>query len=169
MALAVAAIGQTAAQTLKTGGKILLCGNGGSAADSQHIAAELVGRFEKNRPPLAAIALTVDTSALTAIGNDYDFSAIYARQVEALGKPGDLLIGITTSGNSPNVLQAVVKAKAMGLKTAGLTGSNKESKIAGLADVCVHIPSSDTPRIQEAHILIGHIICAQIEKALFGA
>ncbi len=168
LALAVSAIGRTAAQTLKNGGKILICGNGGSAADSQHIAAELVGRFGKDRPPLAAIALTVDSSAITAIGNDYDFSAIYARQVEGLGKPGDLLIGITTSGNSPNVVQAVMKAESMGLKTAGLTGANIESKIAAVADVCAHVPSSDTPRIQEAHILIGHIICAQIEKELFG-
>ena len=168
LALAVAAIGRTATQTLKNGGKILLCGNGGSAADSQHIAAELVGRFGKDRPPLAAIALTVDSSAMTAIGNDYDFTAIYARQVEGLGKPDDLLIGITTSGNSPNVLQAIMKAKLMGLKTASLTGGNLESKIATLADVCAHVPSTDTPRIQEAHILIGHIICAHIEKELFG-
>ncbi len=168
LALAVAAIARAGALSLKNGGKILLCGNGGSAADSQHIAAELIGRFGKNRPPLAAIALTVDSSAITAIGNDYDFSAIYARQVEGLGKPGDLLIGITTSGNSPNVVQAMMKAKLMGLKTAGLTGTNIESKIAAVADVCVHIPTSDTPRIQEAHILIGHIICAQIEKELFG-
>lgn len=168
LALAVAAIGRTATQTLKNGGKILICGNGGSAADSQHIAAELVGRFGKDRPPLAAIALTVDSSAMTAIGNDYDFTAIYARQVEGLGKPDDLLIGITTSGNSPNVLQAIMKAKLMGLKTAGLTGGNVGSKIASLADVCAHVPSADTPRIQEAHILIGHIICAHIEKELFG-
>lgn len=168
VALAVAAIGRTAAQTLKNGGKILLCGNGGSAADSQHIAAELVGRFCKDRPALAAIALTVDTSAITAIGNDYDFSAIYARQVEGLGKPDDLLIGITTSGNSPNIIQAITKAKLLGLKTAGLTGGNMDSKIAAIADVCVHVPSSHTPRIQEAHILIGHIICAQIEHQLFG-
>ncbi len=168
VSLAVSAIGRTAAQTLKNGGKIMLCGNGGSAADCQHIAAELVGRFGKDRPSLAAIALTVDTSAITAIGNDYDFGAIYARQIEGLGKPGDLLIGITTSGNSPNVVQAILKAKLMDIKTAGLTGSNLESKLAASADVCVHVPSSDTPRIQEAHILIGHIICAQIEKELFG-
>ncbi len=169
VSLAVAAIARTAAETLKNGGKILLCGNGGSAADCQHIAAELVGRFRKDRPSLAALALTVDTSAITAIGNDYDFASIYARQIEGLGKPGDLLIGITTSGNSPNIIQAILKAKSMDIKTVGLTGSNQDSKIAASADVCVHIPSSDTPRIQEAHILVGHVICAQIEKELFGA
>jgi len=164
----VAALGRLAVQTLRNGNKILLCGNGGSAADSQHIAAELVGRFGTDRPSLAAMSLTVDTSALTSIGNDYDFHSIYSRQVEGLGKGGDLLIGISTSGNSPNVIQAMEKARTMGLKTAGLTGAGKKPRILEVSDVCVCVPSAETARIQEAHILIGHIVCEYVEKEMFG-
>ncbi len=157
-----------AVNSLKNGGKLLLCGNGGSAADSQHIAAELVGRFGADRRPLPAIALTVDTSAITAIGNDYAFDLIYSRQVEGLGRKGDLLIGISTSGNSPNVLKAIEMAKEMGIVTVGLIGGNRNSAIAAAADICISVPSTATPRVQEAHILIGHIICRQIEKGLLG-
>jgi len=154
------------ADTIASGGKILLCGNGGSAADCQHIAAELVGRFKKERASMGAIALTVDTSILTALGNDYGFDLIFSRQVEGLGKPGDLLVGITTSGNSPNVIKAMKKAREMGMKTAGLTGSNEKAEIRNVSDVCVCVPSNDTPRIQEAHIMVGHIMCDHVETTV---
>ncbi len=147
-------------------GKILLAGNGGSAADAQHIAAELVGRFAFDRPALDAIALTTNTSALTAIGNDYGYEALFARQVQAHGRPGDLFIGISTSGGSPNILAALTAARSLGLVTVGLTGSNGQA-MAPLCDAVLAIPSPNTPRIQEGHILIGHILCALVEKALF--
>lgn len=158
--------GNLAAETIAGKNKILLCGNGGSAADAQHIAAELSGRFKKDRPPLAAMAITANSSTVTAIGNDFGFNAVFARQVEAFGKDGDLLIAISTSGNSPNVIEAVAKAKEMGIKTVGLTGSNNSCELAKNADVCVCVPSGDTARIQEMHILIGHMICEHVENSL---
>jgi D-sedoheptulose 7-phosphate isomerase len=149
--------------SLKDGGKIMLCGNGGSAADSQHIAAELSGRFKKERKPLAGIALTTDTSALTAIGNDYGFEQIFSRQVEALAKEEDTLIAISTSGNSKNVINAIESAKKIGCKIITLTGKNG-GKMKDLGDVNIVIPSNDTPRIQEMHIMVGHMICAFIDE-----
>ncbi len=149
----------------RQGKKILLAGNGGSAADAQHIAAELVGRFHRERSALAAIALTTDSSALTAIGNDYGFDLVFSRQVEALGQAGDVLIGISTSGNSPNVLAATEAARARGMKIIGFTGKTG-GKMATLCDVMVQVPSTETPRIQECHILLGHILCQLIEEAM---
>lgn len=147
---------------LRNNNKILLCGNGGSAADAQHIAAEFVGRYETERRAFPAIALTTDTSALTALANDYDFERIFSRQVEALAAPGDCLIAISTSGNSPNVISAVMTARKKGCKIIGLTGA-KGKKLASLSDECLMIPSERTARIQEAHITIAHIICEIID------
>jgi D-sedoheptulose 7-phosphate isomerase len=146
--------------------KMLFCGNGGSASDAQHIAAELSGRFYTDRPPLYAEALHVNSSFMTAVANDYGYEATYARMVEAAGKEGDVLIGISTSGNSPNVVRAIKKAKEIGMFTVGFTGENG-GKMKGICDVMICIPSEDTPRIQEAHILIGHIICQLIEEEMF--
>ena len=151
-------------ETIKSGHKILLFGNGGSATDSMHIAAELVGRFKKERRALPAIALTANTSILTSLGNDYDFECIFARQVEAFGNKGDMAIGISTSGSSKNVVAGILKASKMSLKTAALTG-NKIGELCKIADICIKVPSSNTPRIQEAHITIGHIVCELIEDA----
>lgn len=150
----------------RNGKKVLLCGNGGSASDAQHIAAELTGRFYFDRKPLDAEALTANTSHLTAVGNDYSFDEIYARLVEAKGKQGDILIGLSTSGNSPNVVAAIQKGNEMGLNTVALTGE-KGGKLKSLAAFLLNVPSSDTPRIQEAHILLAHIICEQVEKQMF--
>ncbi len=150
-------------EALKNDRKIMLCGNGGSAADAQHIAAELVGRFKKERRALPAIALSTDTSALTAIGNDYGFEEIFARQVEALAQKKDVLIAISTSGESENVLLAVEKAKAKGCKVVGLLGKGG-GRIKDLCDAAIVIPSSDTPRVQEMHIMIGHILCALVDE-----
>lgn len=147
---------------IENGGKILLCGNGGSASDAQHIATELVCRFENERRAIPAIALTTDTSALTAISNDYGFEYVFARQIEALANKDDVLIGISTSGNSPNVLAAVMKARERGCKTIGLTGA-KGKKIASLCDKSILVPSERTARIQEAHITIGHIWCEMVD------
>ncbi|WP_373032740.1 D-sedoheptulose 7-phosphate isomerase [Sulfurovum sp.] len=144
-------------ETLKNGNKILLCGNGGSAADAQHIAAELAGRYKSERKGLPGIALTTDTSLLTAVGNDYGFDRIFDRQVEALARKGDLLIGISTSGNSKNVLNALNLARNMGCKTIGLSGRGG-GMMNEFCDINLVVPSDDTPRIQEIHILIGHII-----------
>ena len=146
--------------------KMLLCGNGGSASDAQHIAAELSGRFYSDRPPLYAEALHVNSSYMTAVVNDYGYEATYARMVEAAGRAGDVLIGISTSGNSPNVVKAMQKAKGLGVLTVGFTGKNG-GKMKEICDVMICIPSDDTPRIQEAHILIGHIICQLIEEEMF--
>ncbi len=157
--------GEILCEAITKGKKILLCGNGGSAGDAQHIATELVGRYEQERRGLPAIALTVDTSALTAIGNDYGFDRVFARQVESLGNEGDVLVGITTSGNSPNVLAAVMTANQIGMKTIGLTGANGK-KLAGLCHSTVLVPSTRTSRIQEAHITIGHLWCEMIEKSV---
>ena len=158
-------ISQLLAHSLANGGTLFWCGNGGSAADSQHLAAELVGRFKKNRRALRSIALTTDTSVLTCVANDYSYDDIFARQVEALGRPEDVLIGISTSGNSENVLRAFKVAKQMGLKTIALLGKGGGYTI-DLSDHALVIPSDSTARIQEAHILIGHILCELIEQEL---
>jgi D-sedoheptulose 7-phosphate isomerase len=151
--------------SLRAGGKLMFCGNGGSAADSQHLAAEFTGRFIKDRPPVAAIALSTDTSALTCIANDYSFEAIFARQVQAIGKPGDCLIAISTSGNSGNVLAAVASAKALGITCIGLLGRDG-GKLKAECDIAIVVPSQVTARIQEAHILIGHSLCGAVEQQL---
>ncbi len=153
------------AETISGGGKILLCGNGGSAADAQHIAAEFVGRFEKERRGLAAIALTTDTSALTAIANDYGFEKVYVRQIEALAREGDALVALSTSGNSPNVLAAVMAARKLGCKTIALTGANGK-KLSSLCDSAILVPSSRTSRIQEGHNLIGHVLCEMVDEKI---
>ncbi len=155
---------QLAVDTLKNGNKILLCGNGGSAADAQHIAAELTGRYKSERRGLPGIALTTDTSALTAIGNDYGYDMVFARQLEAIANKGDLLVGISTSGNSANVINALKLAKQMGCKTLGLSGKDG-GQMNSLCDINLIVPSDDTPRIQEMHILFGHIICQAIDDA----
>ena len=155
---------------LKSGGKILSCGNGGSAADSQHFAAELVGRFEREREELAAIALTTDTSILTAVGNDYGYDEIFSKQVRALGKPGDILFGISTSGNSKNVVAAIEAARKKGMGIIGMTGRDG-GKIAGLIgkdDVLLNVESPVTARIQEVHLLMLHCLCDSIDNLLFG-
>jgi D-sedoheptulose 7-phosphate isomerase len=156
---------QLICQTLREGHKLLLCGNGGSAADAQHIAAELVGRYERQRRAWPAIALTTDTSALTALGNDYGYAEIFARQVEALAQPGDLLLAISTSGDSPNVLKAVERARERGCRTIALTGAGG-GRLASSCDQSIVIPSSRTSRVQEAHITIGHLWCEMIDVAL---
>ncbi|MEQ1763866.1 MAG: D-sedoheptulose 7-phosphate isomerase [Pyrinomonadaceae bacterium] len=150
--------------TVRSGNKMLICGNGGSAADAQHMAAEFVGRYETERMALPAIALTTDTSALTAIGNDYGFERIFSRQVEALAAKGDCLIAISTSGNSPNVIAAVMEARRKGCRIIGMTGS-KGKKLASLCDACILVPSERTARIQEAHITIAHIWCEMIDRS----
>lgn len=149
-------------QTLKAGNKILLCGNGGSAADAQHFASEITGRYKKERKGLPAIALTTDSSALTAISNDYGFEAIFERQIEALANKGDLVIGISTSGTSPNIINALKKAKKLECKTIGLSGRDG-GLMKDMCDSCLIIPSEDTPRIQEMHILLIHTICQMID------
>ncbi|OQX81533.1 MAG: phosphoheptose isomerase [Candidatus Omnitrophica bacterium 4484_70.1] len=149
--------------SLKKGGKIVFCGNGGSAADSQHLAAELVGRFLKEKKPLASLALSVNTSILTAVGNDYGFGKIFSKQIEALGEPKDLLIAISTSGNSKNVIEAVRKAKEKGIKTIGFLGKDG-GKLKKIVDIPLIVESNNTARIQEMHILIGHILCEIIEE-----
>lgn len=155
-------------QCLKNGGKILLAGNGGSAADAQHIAGEFVSRFAFDRPGLPAIALTVDTSILTAIGNDYGYEKLFARQVQALGQKGDIFIGYSTSGKSPNVLKAFEEARALGLVCIGLTG-NRGGPMRELCDHLLEVPASDTPKIQEGHLVLGHILCGLVENAIFKA
>jgi D-sedoheptulose 7-phosphate isomerase len=156
------------ALAFSTGHKVLLFGNGGSAADAQHIAAEWTGRFIRERRPMAAIALTTDTSALTAIGNDYGYDEVFARQVRALGAAGDVAIAISTSGRSPNVLRAVEAARALDMRVIGLTGGNG-GPLAGVVDVSLCVSASTlSPRIQETHILIGHVICELVDRRLFG-
>jgi len=154
-------------EVYKNGNKTLIAGNGGSAADAQHIAGEFVSRFYFDRPGLASIALTTDTSIMTAIGNDYGYERLFSRQVQANGVAGDMFIGISTSGNSANVIEALKECKKKGIITVGLTGE-KGGKMAEYCDYCIKVPSNETPRIQEAHILIGHIICAVVEEAIFG-
>lgn len=158
---------QACIDALNAGGKILLAGNGGSAADAQHIAGELVSRFAFDRPGLSAVALTTDTSILTAIGNDYGYEKLFARQVQALGKPGDVFIGYSTSGRSPNILKAFELAKLTGIITIGLTG-NRGGSMLYLCDHLLAVPSDSTPKIQEGHLVLGHIICGLIENAIFG-
>ena len=153
-----------ASSTIKAGHKIMLCGNGGSAADSQHIAAELIGRFEKERESMAAIALTTDTSALTAIGNDYGYDQVFSRQVEGLGQSGDLLIGISTSGNSKNVVKAMEVAQSKSIRTVALVGDKPGGAMQAIADYVLAAPSTNTARIQECHILMMHTLCQLIES-----
>lgn len=161
----IAEIGQALVEALGAGRQVIVFGNGGSAADAQHIAAELVGRFRRERPPFRALALTTNTSSITAIANDYAFEDVFARQVEAFGQPGDVAIGISTSGNSRNVIAGIQAAKRKGLVTVGLTGQDG-GQLRLLVDHWIGVPSRDTPRIQEAHILIGHILCDLIEEVL---
>jgi len=163
---AVAGVSEILVDAMKKGNKPLLFGNGGSAADAQHIAAEFVGRFAFDRPALPALALSVNTSCVTAIGNDYGFDLLFSRQIEALARPGDVAIGISTSGNSTNVLRAMETARKMGLPTVALTGS-AGGKLKHAVDYCICAPSDETPRIQECHILIGHIIAELVEQAIF--
>ncbi|MBI5400307.1 D-sedoheptulose 7-phosphate isomerase [Candidatus Saganbacteria bacterium] len=151
---------------LRNGRKIMFCGNGGSAADAQHLAGELIGRFLINRKALPALALTTDSSILTCLGNDFGFDTVFARQVEGLAQKGDVVVGISTSGNSANVLSAFEKAKSLGCKTVGFLGSDG-GKIAKIADLSIIVPSQATPRIQESHITIGHILCGLVEEELF--
>lgn len=156
-------ISQEIIKTLKNNGKIIFCGNGGSAADSQHLAAEFVGRFKKERKAISSLSLTTNTSILTSIANDYSFKEVFSRQIQALGKRGDLLIGISTSGNAENVILAVKTAKKIGIKTIGLTGKNG-GKLAEISHLTFIVPSNNTARIQEAHILIGHILAEIAEN-----
>lgn len=160
--------GELCLATIQKGGKVLLAGNGGSAADSQHIAAELVSRLNYDRPGLSAVALTTDTSALTAIGNDYGYDRVFARQLEAIGRRGDVLIAISTSGNSSNILAAIESAKALGIPVIGLTGKSG-GKMLAMCDIALTMPSGCTPHIQECHITLGHVICQIIEDGMFGA
>jgi D-sedoheptulose 7-phosphate isomerase len=161
----IAAVTEVLVNALQQGQKVLLFGNGGSAADAQHIAAEFVGRFAIERAAFPASALSVDTSCLTAIGNDYGFECVFSRQIEAFGKAGDVAIGISTSGKSPNVLMGLVKAKEIGMTTVGLTGASG-GEMKTNTDHCICAPSEETPRIQECHILIGHVISELVEKAI---
>lgn len=160
------AAAQACIKCLKGGGKLLLAGNGGSAADSQHIAGEFVSRFAFDRPGLPAIALTTDTSILTAIGNDYGYEKLFARQVQAHGNKGDVFIGYSTSGQSPNVLLAFEEARVRGLVCIGLTG-NRGGLMRELCDYLLEVPSADTPKIQEGHLVLGHILCGLVENAIF--
>ncbi len=162
----IARVSETLIEALRARNKVLLFGNGGSAADAQHIAAEFVGRFAFDRPALPALALSVNTSCVTAIGNDYGFEVVFSRQIEALGRSGDVAIGISTSGNSPNVLRALSVGKKMGLHTVALTGGSG-GKLKDAVDHCICAPSNETPRIQECHILVGHIIAELAEQTIF--
>ena len=159
-------VSEAIVKALRNGRKIILFGNGGSAADAQHIACELSGRFKKERRGLPAITLTANTSALTAIANDYSFDEVFSRQVEGIVNEGDIVIGISTSGNSVNVIKGVEAAKKLGALTTGLTGATG-GKLGKVVDICIKVPSNNTPRIQEAHITIGHIICQLVEEGMF--
>lgn len=161
-------IAELCIQSLRQGGKIIFFGNGGSAADAQHLAAELVGRYLRERRALAGIALTANSSCVTAIGNDYSFDEVFSRQIEALGNKGDVAIGISTSGNSRNVVRALEAAKARGLSTVGITGSGG-GQLQDAAEYCLCVPSAETPRVQEAHIVLGHILCELIEESVCDA
>src|SRR6266481_5527786 len=162
----IAKVCELLVNALSQGNKILLFGNGGSAADAQHLAAELVGRFAFDRPALPALSLSVNTSCITAIGNDYGFDQVFSRQIEAVAHPGDVAIGISTSGNSPNVVSALSVSRQKGLHTVALTGCTG-GKLKDEVDYCICVPSNDTPRIQECHILIGHIISELVEQTIF--
>lgn len=161
-------IARKAVEVYQNGNKILISGNGGSAADAQHIAGEFVNRFYFDRPGLPAIALTTDTSVLTAVGNDYGYEHLFARQIQANGVAGDMFIGMSTSGNSSNIIRALEECRKKEIVAVGFTGGTG-GKMAALCDYCITVPSVETPRIQESHILIGHIICAIVEEQLFGA
>ena len=161
------ALAEAVIDCLRGGGKVLWMGNGGSAADAQHLAAELMVRYKAERGPLGSIALTTDTSLITAHSNDYEFETLFSRQIEGLAKPGDLVIGISTSGNSGNIIKAVEQARSMGVKSATLLGRDG-GKLANMADLSVIVPSDETARIQEAHIFIGHWVCEQLDSALAG-
>jgi len=163
---AAAAAAEAVIAALRAGNKLLLCGNGGSAADAQHWAGELVSRFHYDRPGLAAIALTTDSSIMTGIGNDYGYERLFSRQVEALGRKGDVLFAISTSGRSPNILAALRAARERGMATVGFTGEGG-GDIAPLCDILLRVPSSSTPRIQEGHEVLGHAICGMVEAALY--
>lgn len=160
----IAHISAAIVDTLSAGNKLLIFGNGGSAADAQHIAAELVGRYQAERKALAAVALTTDSSILTAVGNDYAFEDVFARQISALGNPGDIALAISTTGNSPNVLKGLHAARSVGMSTVGFSGRTG-GKMKALVDYCLCVPSDVPARIQESHILVGHIICSLVEKA----
>jgi D-sedoheptulose 7-phosphate isomerase len=162
----IAQVGREWAEVLRAGHRAFLFGNGGSAADAQHMAAELVSRYLRERPGLPVVALTVNTSSLTAIANDYSYDAVFARQLEALGSAGDMAIGISTRGHSRNVLLAIEAAKRKGMTSVGLTGQ-EGGQLRGLVDWCICVPSRETPRVQESHILIGHILCEIVESQLF--
>jgi D-sedoheptulose 7-phosphate isomerase len=163
---AVNAAAEACVKAVRGGGKVLFCGNGGSAADAQHLAGEFVSRFYYDRAPLGAVALSTDTSVLTAIGNDYGYEKVFERQVLGLGRPADVLVGISTSGRSRNVLLAMEAARRIGMVTVGMTGNQRE-RIESLADICIRIPSADTPKIQEGHIVCGHALCAIVEVHMF--
>jgi D-sedoheptulose 7-phosphate isomerase len=166
-ALNISHLAEVWLDALRAGNKVIFFGNGGSAADAQHLECELAGRFFLDRRPLPAVALTVNSSSLTAIGNDYGFEQVFARQLEGIAHPGDVAVGISTSGNSPNVVLALRKARELGLVTVGLTGRSGGS-MRGLCDLWVPIDSEETPRIQEGHILVGHIACELVEREMFG-
>jgi D-sedoheptulose 7-phosphate isomerase len=160
-------LAQLIAEILKNGNKLLIFGNGGSAADAQHMAAEFVNRFMLDRPPLAAIALTTDSSNITSIGNDFSFEEIFSKQVQALGKKGDLALGISTSGNSPNVVKAIGVAAELGLHTVVLTGGSG-GQLAAMAEIVINVPTDCTPHIQEAHLWVEHLLCWLVDDLLFG-
>ncbi len=164
----IAKVAEKSTLALQADKKILFCGNGGSASDAQHLAAELSGRFYFDRDPLFAEALTVNSSYVTAVANDYGYEEIFARLVKSKGRKGDVLFGLSTSGNSPNVVKAFIQARALGMITVGMTGA-KGGKLQALSDFLINVPSVDTPRIQEAHILVGHILCESIEATIFGS
>jgi len=166
LAATVEQIASVCVESLRRGGKILFAGTGGSAADAQHLAGELVSRLNYDRPGLAGIALTVDTSVLTAVGNDYGYEHVFARQLSALGRKGDVFIGISTSGKSGNILAAMKEARRGGIVTVGFTGQ-PGGELPGLSDYCIQIPSTETPKIQEGHIVLGHIICGLVEMRMF--
>ncbi|MCS7297062.1 MAG: SIS domain-containing protein [Bacteroidia bacterium] len=166
--LQIQAVAQAVIETFRQGGRVFFCGNGGSAAEAQHLAAELTGRYYKDRPPLPAEALHVNTSFITAVANDYTYEETYARFLEAWGSKADLLWAMSTSGNSPNILRAIKTAKKLGMRVVGFTGATG-GKMVGECDYLLKIPSTDTPRIQEAHLLIGHIICEIVESTLFSS
>ncbi len=161
----IAAAADAIIGTLRNGGKVLFCGNGGSAADAQHLAAELMGRYLKDRAPLPALALTVDTSALTAIANDYGYEQVFARQLRGIGRRGDVLVGISTSGNSANVIAAFLAARELGVTTVALTGMDG-GRLGATADIAIRVPADQTNFIQEMHIVIGHMLCGFVEAAL---
>ncbi len=163
----ISQVGEVLVQLFQSGGQVLLFGNGGSAADAQHIATELVSSFYIQRKALSALALTTNTSTLTAIGNDKSIDEVFLRQIEAHGKPGDVAIGISTSGRSRDIIQGLIRGRELGLYTVALTGAHG-SEMQPVSDICISVPSEDTPRIQESHILIGHILCEYVEAKLFG-